>query len=788
MNFLRYIARHSIMTLLSLLFSALILAGFVYFYMVFKLPNVATLTDKRMQIPLRIYSSDGQLIGEYGAMRRNPVTLDKVPKPLLEGIIATEDQRFFEHPGVDFIGILRAARELVMTGQKSQGASTITMQVARNFFLTPEKTFSRKINEILLALKINSTFSKDKILELYINRIYLGQHAYGVSAAAEIYYGKNLDELTLPEMAMIAGLPQAPSKENPISDPKAAKERRDHVLQRMLEMGYISQHDYEQASQAPVTTYYHGPKTTVLAPHMAEMVRNVIYQQFGDAGYTDGFSVYTTIDSHLQAVANTALRNGLINYERRHKGYRGAEENLGPLPRNMGVWQDTLGDIPIENDLIPAVITQVGDRQAKAMLVNGWNITIPWAGMAWTHRSDVRHTVKVGDVIRVIQQNGQWQLTQLPNVEGAIVSLNADNGAVLALVGGLKDADNGLNRVVQASRQPGSSFKPFIYAAALAKGYNLATIVNDAPIAINDTGDPNNLWRPENDDGRFHGPTRIRLGLEHSYNVLTVRLLQMVGVPYAREYATRFGFDINVLPPSLSLALGTAQVTPMQMAEGYAVLANGGYRVTPYFIQQIKAADGKVVYEAHPPTVPADDAATTPANTATTAEPVPPHTVDTDIAYLVTNALEGVVQRGTGAAAAALKRGDLAGKTGTTQRQVDAWFSGYNRHIVTTVWVGYDQPKPLYEHGAQAALPIWMEFMQAALAGKPESTLKPPDNIVTARIDPDTGLLIDDPSQENAIFEVFNANHLPSTTDDSYYYNGDDNSAPGNNNDAQLFN
>ncbi len=785
MNFLRYIARHMFLTLLSLLFSVLILAACVYFYMVFKLPDVEVLKDLRLQIPLRIYSADGQLMGEYGAMRRNPVTLQQVPKPLLQGLIATEDQRFFEHPGVDFIGIVRAARELVMTGQKSQGASTITMQVARNFFLTPEKTFSRKINEILLALKINSTFSKEKILELYINRIYLGQRAYGISAAAEIYYGKSLDELTLPEMAMIAGLPQAPSKENPITNPKAAKVRRDHVLQRMLELGYINKEAYHQAVVTPIATFYHGPKTTVLAPHMAEMVRNVIYQQFGDDGYTSGLSVYTTIDSRLQAMANTALRNGLVDYERRHKGYRGPEKNLGPLPKNLGLWQDALANIPTENDLIPAVVIKEEPRAIKAMLVNGGVVTISWPGMAWTRRPNAQRVARVGDVIRILQQNdGQWQLTQMPKVEGAIVALNPDNGAVEALVGGLKDAENGLNRAIQASRQPGSSFKPFIYAAALAKGFTLSTIINDAPIAINDTGDPNNLWRPENDDGIFRGPTRLRVGLTKSINVLTVRLLQLIGIPYALDYVSRFGFDRNALPPSLSLALGTAQVTPLQMAAAYAVFANGGYRINPYFIQYIKSADGKVVYQAHPPTV----AGTQVQGPAAAANPLAVRAIDADIAYLITNALQGVIQHGTGYAATVLKRQDVAGKTGTTQRQVDAWFSGFNRRIVTTVWVGYDQPKPLYEHGAQAALPVWIEFMQAALAGTPEQSLPPPDDIVTARIDPDTGQLASDPDQ-NAIFEVFKAANLPKEGDAYDTDNSDptDDSGSPDNQNAQLW-
>ncbi len=772
MRFTRYIVKNAFTALLSLLISALILAGCVYFYMFLKLPNVDTLNDTRLQVPLRIYTSDGQLIGEYGAMRRDPVALNQIPKQLVEAVIATEDQRFFEHPGVDFIGIVRAAKELLITGQKSQGASTITMQVARNFFLTPEKTFSRKINEILLALKINSTFSKERILELYLNKIYLGQHAYGVSAAAEIYYGKPLSELTLAQMATIAGLPQAPSKENPITDPQAAKERRDHVLARMLELGYIDQHAYQQATNAPIKTYYHGSKITVNAPHIAEMVRNVIYQEYGEAGYTSGLQVYTTLDSHLQAEANAALQNGLVDYDRRHRNYHGPVMNLQQTKRSE--WQDALAGMTSAMDFIPVAVTEVQPRALKGILANGMTITIPWPGLAWTRQPDAHRIARVGDVIWVLQQNGQWQLSQEPSVEGALVALNPDNGAILALNGGLKAAETGLNRAIQAKRQPGSSFKPFIYAAALAKGLTLATVIDDEPIAINDTGDPNNLWRPENDDGIFHGPTRLRLGLVKSINVLTVRVLQMIGIPYALDYVSQFGFDKKALPPSLSLALGTALVTPLQLAQGYAVLANGGYRVNPYFIQKIMSANNQVIYQAQVPVVPPDDGS--PAT-----KPAPPRAIDADIAYLVTSAMQDVVRYGTGAAAAVLNRQDIAGKTGTTQRQVDAWFSGFNRRIVTTVWVGYDQPKQLYEHGSKAALPIWIDFMRAALAGKPEESLKPPADIVAARIDPNSGLLVTDPNQPNAIYEVFKSDNVPSET-----ANEDDQT--GGNRDAQLFN
>lgn len=756
MSLSQYIGKHIIMTLMSLLISVLILAGCVYFYMMFQLPDVAILKDDKLQVPLRIFTNDGELIAEYGAMRRNPVTLDQVPKTLLNAIIATEDQRFFENSGVDFIGILRAARELLITGQKNQGASTISMQVARNFFLTPEKTFSRKMNEMLLALKINNTFSKEKILELYINKIYLGQHAYGVSSAAAIYYGKSLNELTLPQMAMIAGLPQAPSRGNPITNPAAAKIRRDHVLQRMLELHYIDDKSYQEAILTPVETYYHGPRITVEAPHVAEMARNVIYQRLGENGYTTGLRVYTTLNSHLQQTANDALRDGLIAYEQRHRSYRRPEKNLGPLPTDLSAWENILGDAPQTDNFIPAAVLQVKQDGILVLLANGGKITIPAAGLSWARH--FRTTIKVGDLIRILEKNGQWQLTQIPQVQGAIVSINPGNGAILALNGGFNDSDNGFNRVIQAERQPGSNFKPFIYAAALAKGYTLATIINDAPLEINDTGDPNNLWRPQNDDNTFRGPTRLRIGLVRSVNLVSIRILQMIGIPDAIDYVTQFGFDRNKLPPSLSLALGTADVTPIQIATGYATFANGGYRITPYFIDRIESEDGKTLYQAHPATVPGY------AKPGVVTQ-LPPRPIDPQIAYLMTSALQDVIRSGTGYAAQALKRHDIAGKTGTTNRQIDAWFSGFNPRIETTVWVGYDQPRPLAEYGGQAALPIWIDFMKVALAGTSEIILPPPNGIVSVRIDPKNGLLAQ-PEQENAIFEEFRADTVPQETSD----------------------
>jgi penicillin-binding protein 1A len=769
MKFLNYIAKNSITTLLSLLISLLILAGCVYFYMVLQLPNVDALKDARLQVPLRVYSSDGKLIAEYGQMRRSPVSLAQIPKPLIEGVIATEDRRFFEHSGVDFIGLIRASKELIITGQKTQGASTITMQVARNFFLTRKKTFTRKINEILLALKINSTFSKDKILELYLNKIYLGQRAYGVAAAAQIYYGKTLDQLTLPEMAMIAGLPQAPSKDNPITDPVAAKDRRNHVLERMLEDGYINQKTYAEAIQAPITASYHGTQVGINAPYVGEMVRDAMVAQYGDAAYSDGFAVYTTVDSTLQKAANKALHDSLISYAKRH-GYNGAEANWGEASSaNMADWQGRLGEAPVINELIPAVVTTVQDRSLQALLANGHTINLPWSALAWTNRPNARAIAKPGDLIRVEHADANWQLSEVPKVEGALVSLDPKNGAIYALVGGFNYEKSNFNRVTQALRQPGSSFKPFIYAAALDKGYTLATVINDAPIVLNDTGQAGHLWRPQNDDLKFYGPTRLRSALMRSSNIVTLRLLQLIGIPYAIDYATRFGFDRKQLPASLSMALGSADVTPLQMVDAYAVFANGGYRVAPYFIQSIKSGNGKVIFTAQPDTVGGNPAA--------------PQVIPSDVAYLMTSALQDVIRHGTGRSALVLKRADIAGKTGTSNNQMDAWFSGYNGNIVTTAWVGYDQPQSLYEYSWRAAMPVWIEFMRNALAGQPETQYVMPSDIVMVRINPNTGLLAN-PDQSDAIFEMFRKATAPtqeSSAQDANTLNNGDSA------DAHLF-
>lgn len=651
LSFRQFISRF-LLTLMSLMITMVIVFGAIYAYMEFNLPDVSVLNDVHLQVPLRVYSTDGKLIAEYGAKRRAPVHIDQVPKQLIHAILATEDARFYSHPGVDFIGLVRATIAVVTSGHKVQGASTITMQVARNFFLSPKKTYSRKIKEILLAIKIDKTLSKEKILELYLNKVYFGNRAYGVSTAAHVYYGKSLDQLTLPQMAMIAGLPQAPSRNNPLSNPKNALNRRNHVLKRMWDVGYIDKKTYEQAIQAPLTARYHEERASLQAPYVAEMVREAVVMMYGPRAYDSGLKVYTTITSSLQNDAVQALQSGLIAYSVRHG-----------MPKN-GV----------------------------------------------------------------------------PKVQGAIVVLNPKTGAILALQGGYDFQLSAFNRVLQAERQPGSSFKPFLYSAALAKGYTLASLINDAPIMIRDSGE-NAWWRPENDTQEFYGPTRLRVALAQSRNLVSIRLLDAIGIPYTLDYLQRFGLDPSSMPHSLSMALGSGVLTPMQLATGYATFANGGYRITPYFIEKIVGHDHKILYQA--------------------SEQKPAEVITPQNAYLMTQAMREVIQSGTGVAAKVLNRSDLAGKTGTTNNKVDAWFSGFNSNLLATVWVGFDDSEhSLHEYGAQAALPIWIQFMKSALVNQPIATMPQPADIVTARIDPKTGLLAS-AGEKDAIFEVFQKEDMP---------------------------
>ncbi len=757
-----------------------------YLYIAPRLPDIEALREVRLQVPLRVLARDGSLIAEFGEKRRVPLELDRIPPRLVQAFLAAEDDRFYRHPGVDWQGLVRAAIALVRTGEKRQGGSTITMQVARNFFLSREKTFARKLAEIFLALKIERSLSKDRILELYLNKIYLGQRAYGVGAAARVYYGKDVEALTLPEMAMIAGLPKAPSRDNPVASPERARARRDYVLGRMLALGMISRAEYEDAVAAPVTARLHAARTEVEAPYAAEMVRAELVARYGEAVYTDGYVAVTTLSPRLQRAANAALRANLLAYTRRH-GWRGPEARL-ELPAGLdgavpgeGPWRildRALAARAPVGGLRAAVVVAVGEREARAYLGEGTLVTIPWEGLAWARpflSTDRRgpaprraaDVLAPGDVVRLEHRaDGSWWLAQVPQVAGALVALDPADGAILALVGGFDFKRSKFNRAVQAQRQPGSSFKPFIYSAALERGFTPASLINDAPVVFDDPA-LEATWRPENYSGRFHGPTRLREALVHSRNLVSIRLLREIGVGYAVRYATRFGFDPARLPRDLSLALGSGSVTPLAMARAYAVFANGGYRVDPYLLLEVRGPDGEPLERARPRRVCPDCEAGGPADDAGAAtadggwEPAP-RVIPAANAWLMRSMMQDVIRRGTGRAARVLGRPDIAGKTGTTNDQRDAWFCGFGPGVVAVAWTGFDRLAPLGERetGARAALPAWTGFMRAALAGVPVERHPLPEGLVTVRIDPATGLLAA-PGQADAVFETFRVENVP---------------------------
>ena len=755
--------------LLILLIVIILLGAGGVWYFNQELPNVDKLRNVKMQVPLRIYSADEKLIAEFGEKRRRPVPLQQIPLQLQHALIATEDQRFYEHSGVDFRGLARAAIEVISTGRKVQGGSTITMQVARNFFLNRKKTYIRKLKEILLALKIGRELSKDKVLELYLNKVYFGQRAYGVGAAARIYYGEQLGQLTLPQMAMIAGLPQAPSALNPINDPVAALDRRTHVLQRMLDQRYITPQQYQQAVKTPLTASYHHLDIGLKAPYVAEMVRDAMVKQYGAKAYTMGLSVYTTINSADQQAATKAIKSGLLGYDKRH-GYRGAIANWGiPDTTQLAVLAKKLKQFPTIADLQVALVLSVQAQQAQILLSNGDVEIIPWSGLSWAHKqyqqgkwvgpppqtaSDV---VKPGDLIHVVQNvQSIWQLTQLPEVEAALVSLNPQNGALLAVVGGFNFRKSKFNRVTSAERQSGSGFKPFIYSAAFAKGLTLATLVNDAPIVMPDQS-ATKLWRPQNDNLTFNGPTRLRVGLMRSRNLVSIRLLQEIGIPYTVNYDKKFAFKPSALPQTLSLALGSGVVTPLELARGLATFANGGFLIKPYFISKILNEDGAVIFKADAAQACYLCSENMKDNTDTN---IASHIITPQNAYLLNSAMKSVITSGTGRAALTLKRPDLAGKTGTTNDQNDAWFSGFNTKVLTVAWLGFDQPRSTFEYGSRAALPIWINYMRQALKDIPESNLSRPPSIVTVRINAKTGQATS-AMDKDAIFEIFREKYAP---------------------------
>jgi len=759
-----------------------------------QLPSVEVLEDIQLQVPLKVYTSDKKLIGEYGVKRRSPIDIDEIPEQMKLAILATEDRRFYQHGGVDLRGLIRAAVSLIATGRKQQGASTITMQVARNFFLTRKKTFSRKLHEILIARKIEKELSKDKILELYLNKIYFGKRAYGVQAAAQVYYGTTVDKLNLAQMAMIAGLPQAPSAANPINNPKRAMKRRAHVLNRMHHYEFITDEEYEEANNRPISAEYHGRYVELDAPFIAEMARKKIVQMYGAKAYTAGFEAYTTIDSKLQTLAQQSVQEGLLEYDKRH-GYRGPytnwdlESHQGSFAQNEAQWLKELKQQPKATALMAALVLSVEDQSIKVLLANGQKTQVNFDSMRWAKERVTRlrlgaapkspsDVTTKGDVIYVEADGDNWLFSQLPEVQGALVALHPKNGAILSLVGGFDFNLSKFNRASQSTRQPGSNFKPFIYSAAIENGFTAASLINDAPIVYMDEN-LEGYWRPQNDSRRFYGPTRLRVGLTKSRNLVSIRLLQQLGLNKAINTLTKFGFPKDRLPRALSLALGTAQFSPIEMAGGYATFANGGYKVAPFILQRIEDGQDNLVYQANPPTACPEchilmeanlDPEAKPQNkidalihTAPLGEPNIPaeKALSPQTAYIMTSILRDAIQTGTGRRAKKLQRADLAGKTGTTNNKVDAWYSGFNQSLVTSVWVGYDTPRTLKEYGSQAALPIWMKYMGAALEGVPETRPEQPRGLVTVKIDPETGGLAR-AGQSNAIFEIFRTEDVPS--------------------------
>lgn len=711
------------------------------------LPSLETLTDYRPKVPLRVYSADGFLIGEFGEERRALVEIENVPDKLKQAILAAEDERFYSHGGVDTLGVLRAAMANLSAGGFKEGASTITMQVARNFFLSREKTATRKLSEALLAIKIEHSLTKDQILELYINQIYLGQRSYGFAAAAQVYYDKPLEKLTVAEAAMLAGLPKAPSRYNPFANPKRAKARQQYVLGRMKELNYISAEQYETALEQPQRFKRKQQLSELEADYVAEIARQVMYEQYKDDIYKTGMKVYTTIRKNNQEAATKAVLEGILHYDWRH-GYRGPEKIIKPENGNgldITAIDEALDDISAYNGLIPAVITELDAKKVKVRSKNGQEIEITGEGLALVQRmlkekKQEKRKLKPGAVVRIIRMEDYWKLVQLPQVEAALVALNPQTGAVEALVGGFEFSHNKFNHVTQAWRQPGSSFKPFIYSAALEKGFTPASIIEDEPITVSaiETGS-GEAWEPHNFDNKYDGPMRMRTALIKSKNMVSIRLLQSIGISYAQDYITRFGFSAKDHPPYLPMALGSGSVTAWQLAGAYSVFANGGYRVRPYIISKIVDADGKVVLQAKP------DLAGKSA----------PRVIDARNAFIMTSLLQDVARIGTAARARELGRSDLAGKTGTTNNHVDAWFAGYNPSQVAVAWMGYDQPRSLgrSETGGRAALPIWVDYMATALKDVPDEPYKKPEGIASIKIDPLTGTRAG--ADESGIYEYF---------------------------------
>ncbi|MFW3614666.1 penicillin-binding protein 1A [Billgrantia antri] len=814
MKWIKTLVLSAFWLLVSLFAAALLSVAGAALYFSPGLPDVRQLQDFELHTPLRIFTRDGKLIGEYGEERRMPVTFDEIPEDFLQALLAAEDASFFDHRGVDPKGLARAALELVASGDIQSGGSTITMQVARNYLLTLDRTFTRKIREILLALEMETILSKEEILELYVNKIFLGHRAYGIAAAAEVYYNKPLDELSLAQKAMIAGLPKAPSSFNPLANPERSLIRRNWILYRMRELGYIDQATYEAAVQEPTTARRYVAQVEVDADYVAEMARQYAIERFGEEAYTGGYRIHTTLDSDLQPFAREALARGLIDYDTRH-GWRGPEERDIPaslaeaqerterrgleeeldespeimqtarqaaqrsqtriegIEGDVSNWLRVLERTPGFAPLQPAIVVESQGREMRVLSREGELVTLDWDGLSWAREyrsprargaepSSAAEIADTGDLVRILQRDdGSWRLSQRPDAEGSLVVMNPSNGAILALQGGFSFNASKFNRAVQAQRQSGSIFKPFVYLAALDTGLMTASsVVNDAPVVMQDGSDE--VWRPVNSSGDFLGPTRLRVALARSRNLVTIRILQTLGLDNTIEYLEGFGFSPNRLPRGLSLALGSADLTPLEMTNAYAVLANGGFQVSPWFIERVtRGSDDQVISEARPAIACRDcREGQTEVEIDGQRYDVAPRVADPTAVYILRDMLRDVIESGTGRAALSLNRSDVVGKTGTTNGFRDAWFAGYNDDLVATVWVGKDDNESIAEYGGNAALPIWIDFMGSALEGRPEALPEEPEELVRARIDEQTGRRLAD-GQAGGITEIFHPDHLP---------------------------
>ena len=793
----------------------------MYKYFEPELPSVESIKEYRLQVPLRVYSQDEKLMAVFGTKRRIPVNIKDVPEHLKQAYIAAEDANFYDHHGFDIKGIMRAVWQIITTGEKQSGGSTITQQLTRNVFLSLDQTWSRKIKELFLSVKLERTISKDEILELYLNKISLGHRAYGVAAAADVYYGKSLDQLTLAQMAMLAAPPKAPSRINPITSPERALQRRNYVLGRMRELNFISQQEFEQAVAEPDEAYVHVPEVEVSAPWVAEMVRSELVDRFGDDAYTDGYRVVTTINSAYQMAAQAAIQSGLQAYDKRH-GYRGPVQHFDEQAlQDLEELTKQLNDFPKPAGLQAALILTVDEQEAQARLGDGQDILLAFKDSDWAapyvdnyrvgnKPKNMTEVVKVGDVVMVARDDeGEFALSQIPNVQGALISSNPKNGQIYALVGGYDYQISKFNRVTQAKRQPGSGFKPIIYSAALENGLNAASMINDAPIVFEDDK-LERAWRPENYSEKVFGPTRLREGIVKSRNLVSIRVLRHIGIQQGRQHIMKFGFDPNDVPRDLSISLGSPNVPIIAMNRAFGVFANGGFLVKPYVIEAIYNQQDLPVY-IHQDLLACDDCAKDPAelesidentestktlpmrinntatvDTANNIKPVievvsepdalkAPRVISAENAFIIDSFMQEVIRRGTGVRAKSLGRSDLAGKTGTTNDQMDAWFNGYSPEVVTNVWVGFDTPQPMGrgEVGGRVALPIWIDYMQTALKDEPELERTIPAGVVSARIDSDTGELLP-PGTGNGRLEYFMVGRLPPTKDEKESVDYDD--------------